>query len=86
VLLHAPLEFRIARVMKVYRVKTEEAAQRMIEERDKARIAFRAKMTKEDPWDASNYHLSVDTSGLALGQVADLIVACQKARAAAKAR
>jgi cytidylate kinase len=85
VLLHAPMEFRVARVMRIYAAPTEEKARRMIDDYDRARAAFRAKMTKEDPYKASNYHICLDTSQLALPQVAELILAYHRARSAARA-
>ena len=80
VLLHAPLGLRVARVMKAHGVRTEEEARRMIDDRDRARTAFRAKMTKEDPLLATNYHICIDTGEIALERVADLIIAYHKAK------
>jgi len=84
VLLHAPLDFRVARVMQVYGIRTRDEALRMIDEYDQARTAFRMKMTKEDPWRATNYHLCIDTGGVALERVADIIVAGHQAKFAAR--
>jgi len=74
VLLHAPLSFRIARVMQVYGASNEEEAHRMIADSDRNRIAFHAKIVRDDPAKATNYHLCVDTSAVALERTADLIV------------
>jgi cytidylate kinase len=80
VLLHAPLGLRAARVMRVHGVRSEEEALRMIDDFDRARSAFRAKMTKEDPSLATNYHLCIDTGDMALERVADLIIAYLQAK------
>ena len=84
VLLHAPLGARIARVIEVYGVSSEDEAARLIERSDRAREAFRAKMTMEDPWKATHYHLCIDTGGLGLDRAADLVIAGYQARFPAK--
>ena len=83
VLLHAPLNSRVARVMKVQGLRSKEEALRIINDCDQARTEFRAKMTKEDPFQATNYHLCIDTGGLALEKAADLIIAYMKAKSKA---
>ncbi len=85
VFLHAPLRDRVARVMQVHGVTTEKEARRMIDDYDRARSAFRAKLTAEDPGAAANYHLCINTGGVALEQVAEIIRAYYMAKFSANA-
>lgn len=71
---HAPLSFRLRRVMKLYHTKTEEAAREMIQESDEMRKRYFMEMTGRDWSCAENYHLSVDTSLIPLRQIADLLI------------
>ncbi|HEY3282094.1 MAG TPA: cytidylate kinase-like family protein [Armatimonadota bacterium] len=74
VLLHAPVEFRIRRVMEVYGVATPDEARSMVEQSDRAREQFRKQMTGADGLRATNYHLCLDTSSIPLPEVTDLAV------------
>lgn len=72
VFFHAPLAFRVARVMEVYDVKTEENARQMIAESDEMRKRYIAQMTGTDWACAENYDLAIDTSLLQLADIAEL--------------
>jgi cytidylate kinase len=77
---HAPLSFRIERVMKVYGVQTEEEARQMINESDEMRKRYILEMTGKDWICAENYHLSLDTSLLSFEENAELIIEFFKRR------
>lgn len=71
---HAPLNFRLKRVMKVYKLKTEEEAREIILESDETRKRYILEMTGKDWACADNYHLSLDTSLLSMEDNAELII------------
>jgi cytidylate kinase len=86
VLLHSPIAYRVRRVMDAGRIGAEEEAIQKIEEYDQERTVFRRKMTKEDPTQAQNYNLCIDTGGIPLESVADIIIAYYQARLRAEGR
>jgi cytidylate kinase len=61
VFIHAPKDFRIARAMDVYNIRTTEEAASLVDEMDHERGRFIREMTGADWTDARNYHLSIDT-------------------------
>ena len=64
VFLHAPLEHRVRRILKVYKMASQDQARELVLQSDKDRAHFvkaAAGVTWEDP---SNYHLCVDTARL----------------------
>jgi cytidylate kinase len=71
---HAPLDFRIKRVMELYNAPTPDAARTLIEESDDMRRRYYIEMTGREWTDASNYHVSVDTSLYPLEELANAIV------------
>lgn len=71
---HAPLSFRVRRVMELYSVADKERARRMIEESDRLRARYFREMTNMDWACADNYHLCVDTSIRPLPELADGLV------------
>jgi cytidylate kinase len=71
---HAPIGFRVRRVMEVYHTGSEEEAREMILESDQMRKRYIFEMTDKDWACAENYHLSIDTSLLAPQQTAELII------------
>ncbi|MGH9765473.1 MAG: AAA family ATPase [Blastocatellia bacterium] len=71
---HAPVSYRIKRVIEIYKAPTPEAARSMIAESDLMRRRYFAQMTGRDWTDATNYDLCVDTSFLPLDDTAALIV------------
>jgi CMP/dCMP kinase len=60
VFVHAPLEFRVRRIMKVQGLTDYRAAQALVEETDRRRAKFIKDMTGADWYAAINYHLCID--------------------------
>ena len=77
---HAPVSFRIERVMELYKAPSREKAKLMIEESDKMRKKYFAQMTGRDWACAINYHLSVDTSAIPFNELVDVLIAYIKSR------
>ena len=73
VFLHAPLEFRIPRVIEHYGVADEAQARAMIVRSDESRRRFITQMIGHAWDDATNYHLCLDTSSLPLPEIAGLL-------------
>ena len=71
---HAPMEFRIKRVMELYNAPTEDSARMLIEESDDMRRKYYIEMTRREWTNACNYHVSVDTSRQPLDSIADSLV------------
>ena len=71
---HAPMSFRIERVMDVYKDLSPERARTQIKESDQMRERYFAEMTNHEWTCAKNYHLSVDTSLLPLDDIAQTIL------------
>jgi cytidylate kinase len=70
--LHAPLSFRVPRVMEYYRVDEGQALDK-IKRSDETREKFITQVTGRDAADARNYHLCLDSSMLPLAEIADLV-------------
>ena len=62
VFIHAPIEFRIQRLMKAQQITQNRKAHSILEDSDKSRARFIRDMTGVDWTDAKNYHLCIDTS------------------------
>jgi cytidylate kinase len=62
VFVHAPLEFRVRRLMKVQGLTDDREAQTLVEETDRRRAKFIKDMTGADWYDTRNYHLCIDAS------------------------
>jgi len=77
---HAPIDFRVKRVMELYSAPTREAARALIEESDDMRKKYYIQMTSREWTDARNYHISVDTSLYPLEKLSDTIVNMIKMR------
>jgi len=73
VFIHAPRDFRIARAMDVYNVRTREEAASLVTEMDRERGRFIREMTGADWTDARNYHLSIDTGRVDFTSAEDMI-------------
>lgn len=71
---HAPLTFRVCRVMEIYQISDRERSRRMIEESDRVRTQYFRAMTGRDWACADNYHLCVDTSIQPLPELAEGLV------------
>ena len=73
VLVTAPLEYRIRRVMSRQGL-TEEEAEKLIRELDQARENYIQRYTGSSRFDARNYDLVINTEGHTEEEVADLIL------------
>jgi cytidylate kinase len=62
IFVHAPLDYRIERIMKKQKIADKKEVQKMIEESDHERTKFIRNMTGTDWCDARNYHLCIDSS------------------------
>jgi cytidylate kinase len=68
---HAPMRFRVRRVMELYKLDEEERAREMVEESDRVRARYFKEMTGRDWACADNYHVAVDTSMRPLPELAE---------------
>ena len=80
ILCHAPLSFRVKRVMEIYDARDEEQAREMILESDEMRKRYIYEMTGRDWACAENYHLAINTCLLPLPKIAELIIEFLKGR------
>lgn len=62
VFIHAPLSFRVTRVMEVYGILSPVEAEEIVLESDRQRSRFIRTIADVDANDARNYHLSIDSS------------------------
>jgi cytidylate kinase len=77
---HAPLSFRVRRVMEIYKDLDTAKARALIQESDNMRERYFAEMTNHEWTCANNYHFSIDTSLLPLEEIAQLILAMMKTK------
>jgi len=61
VFVHAPLSFRIQRVMNIYRVDSKREAAEMIDRSDQERTRYIKSFTGFYQFDARNYHITINT-------------------------
>jgi len=73
VFIHAPMEFRIKRFMKVQNINEREARS-ALEESDRKRTKFIRDMAGVDWTDSRNYHLCIDSSMIDFNSIVDLIL------------
>jgi cytidylate kinase len=73
VFVHAPLEFRVRRIMKVQCLTDLREAQTLVEETDRSRAKFIRDMTGADWSDSLNYHLCIDASVIDFDSSVDMI-------------
>ena len=73
IFVHAPLDYRIERIMKVQKIADKKEAQKMIEESDHERTKFIRDMAGTDWCDARNYHLCIDSSVIGLPDCVKMI-------------
>jgi len=71
---HAPLEFRVRRVMELYKIADRERAKQLIAGSDETRQRYFKQMIGRDWACADNYHVCVDTSMLPLPELIDRLV------------
>lgn len=74
VYIHAPLEFRVERLMKAHQATDRDQAMAEIRDSDRNRARFIRDMAGVDWSDALNYHLCIDTSVVGLAAAADMIM------------
>ena len=73
VLLHAPLEKRARRVMKLYKLASLEEAKEIVVRTDRDRGQFVKAAVGIDRLDPRNYHLCVDTDRLGTGKAIEFV-------------
>lgn len=73
VFFHASQEFRLKRVMEVYKVSDPDEAHALIRESDTNRKRFIETMTGEIWTDALNYHLCLDTGAAGLSDAVEMV-------------
>ena len=80
VFIHAPLEFRVQRVMKARNIVDASEARSIIEESDRRRARFIRDMVGVEWTDAKNYHLCIDSSVAgfprSVGMIAGMVGEC----------
>ncbi len=62
IMVHAPMGFRVKRVMSIYHAQSKAEAIQMIERSDQDRCRYIRAFTGFDWFDTRNYHLTIDTS------------------------
>jgi cytidylate kinase len=72
--IHAPLEFRVKRVMQVQRIAEAKEATSTVEESDRRRAKYVKDMVGADWTDARNYHLCIDSSVVGFPASAEMII------------
>ena len=83
IMVHARMEWRVARVMEVFRVTDLRAAQEMVERSDRQRARFIRAVTGRHWTDARAFDLCIDTSTTGLETATNLVVALVSSRKAA---
>ncbi len=78
ILLHAPREARIGRVMELYSIEDHGQAADIIDDADRQRAKFVEVMTGADWTDARNYHLCIDTAKAGFDMATELILSLSK--------
>jgi cytidylate kinase len=74
VFIHAPVSFRIRRVMHIYGIKTEREAAEMLDRSDQERDRYIRFCTGLNRLDARNYHLTIDTGTIDFTSATEMIV------------
>lgn len=77
--IHAPLEWRIQRIMKLYHAP-ESKAKNMIKQMDRKRAAYYAERSDNQWGNSSGYHVSIDSSVLGVEGTAQQLAAFVRAR------
>jgi cytidylate kinase len=75
IFVHAPLDYRIERIMKEQKIADRRKAEKMIEESDHERTKFIRDMVSTDWCDARNYHLCIDSSVVGFPACVEMITA-----------
>ena len=74
VFIHAPIEFRIERVMQVQHITDAREARAKVEESDRRRSKFVRDMVGVDWTDARNFHLCIDASAMGFHASTEMII------------
>ncbi|HET6419078.1 MAG TPA: cytidylate kinase-like family protein [Geobacteraceae bacterium] len=74
VLLHAPSEIRIRRVMELYSIDDALQAAEIVDDADQQRAKFVKVMTGADWTDARNYHLCINTAKTGFDKATEMIM------------
>ncbi len=74
VFIHAPLEFRVGRIMKVRNMTDVQEARALVEETDRRRTRFIRDMVRREWADARNYHLCVDSHAAGFPACTQMII------------
>jgi len=74
VFIHAPLEFRVKRVMKVQNITDIRKARNKVKDSDRNRTKYIRDMAGLDWTDSRNFHLCVDSSFISFRETAKMIV------------
>jgi cytidylate kinase len=74
VFVHAPLNYRIERIMKAHRITELREAQKIIEESDHKRSKFIRDVAGIDWLDARNYHMCIDSSAVGFPSCVEMII------------
>ena len=74
VFIHAPRDFRVARVMEIYRMDDAQEAGKLVDRSDRNRARFIETMTGEDWTDLRNYHLSIDSGRTGLKAAQEMVL------------
>lgn len=73
VFVHAPVSFRIQRVMSIYGAVNEEEAAEMIDRADQERDRYIQFFTGFHQFDARNYHITIDTGFVSFTKAEEMI-------------
>jgi CMP/dCMP kinase len=74
VFIHAPLGFRVKRILEAQKINDIKGVQARVKESDQARAKFIRDMAGADWLDTRNYHLSIDSSAVDFQLIIELIV------------
>ena len=74
VLLHAPREFRVQRIMKIYSIPDRESAEAILDNSDRQRAKFVKTVTGLDWMDASSFNVCVDTEAAGFTGTTEIIL------------
>ena len=78
VFIHAPLEFRVQRVMQLQNITDIRKARNKVKDSDKSRTKYIRDMAGVDWTDSCNYHLCIDSSIIGFHESAKMIVSLVK--------
>lgn len=74
IFIHAPVEFRVERVMQVQHITDARQARAKVKESDRARSKFIRDMAGVEWTDARNFHLCLDAGAVGFDASADMII------------